>query len=140
MTTNAAVLGAVCRRERLDAQIAELAATARFASVVGRLSCLRGVGTLTAFALAVEIGDFHRLSGRTIGAYLGLVPSESQSGAGVNWPAQRPPTTTPAVLRADRGSTPRRPRRRRRSDLAVWRELANDVAGGPAEGGLSSPR
>ncbi len=76
-----AVLAGVCRRERLDAQITELAATARFAPVVGRLSCLRGVGTLTAFALAVEIGDFHRLSGRTIGAYLGLVPSESQSGA-----------------------------------------------------------
>src|ERR1035437_1398837 len=31
--------------------------------------------------LAVEIGDFHRLSGRSIGAYLGLVPTESSSGA-----------------------------------------------------------
>ena len=48
--------------------------------MVGRLSCLRGVGTLTAFALAVEIGDWHRLSGATIGAYLGLVPTEAQSG------------------------------------------------------------
>ena len=41
----------------------------------------RGVSTLTAVGLAVEIGDWHRLSGATIGAYLGLVPSESQSGA-----------------------------------------------------------
>jgi len=41
---------------------------------------LRGVGTLTAFALCVEIGDWHRLTGATIGAYLGLVPTESQSG------------------------------------------------------------
>ena len=77
----AAVLGAGLRRERLDEQIAQMAAEPRFAPVVGRLSCLRGVGTLTAFALAVEIGDFHRLRGATIGAYLGLVPSESQSGA-----------------------------------------------------------
>jgi transposase len=76
-----AVLAALVRRERLDAQIAELAADARFAPVVGRLSCLRGVGTLTAFALCVEIGDWHRLRGATIGAYLGLVPSESQSGS-----------------------------------------------------------
>jgi transposase len=76
-----AVLGAGLRRDGLDAQIAQLASEPRFAPVVGRLSCLRGVGTLTAVALAVEIGDFHRLSGRTIGAYLGLVPSESQSGA-----------------------------------------------------------
>lgn len=77
----AAVLGAGLRRDGLDRQIEGLAATDRFAPVVGRLSCLRGVGTLTAFALAVEIGDWHRLSGATIGAYLGLVPSESQSGA-----------------------------------------------------------
>jgi hypothetical protein len=28
-----------------------------------------------------KIGDWHRLTGATIGAYLGLVPSESQSGA-----------------------------------------------------------
>ncbi|HZJ28439.1 MAG TPA: IS110 family transposase [Solirubrobacterales bacterium] len=75
-----AVLAAGLRREGLDARIEELAAQPRFSPVVGRLSCLRGVGTLTAFALAVEIGDFHRLTGRTIGAYLGLVPSESQSG------------------------------------------------------------
>jgi len=38
------------------------------------------VSTLTAFGLAVEIGDWSRLTGRTIGAYLGLVPTESSSG------------------------------------------------------------
>jgi transposase len=48
---------------------------------VGRLSWLRGVSTLTALGLAVEVGDWHRLSGATIGAHLGLTPSESQSGA-----------------------------------------------------------
>lgn len=36
--------------------------------------------TLTAFALAVEIGDWQRFSGRSIGAYLGLVPTEYSSG------------------------------------------------------------
>jgi transposase len=76
-----AVLGAALRRDRLDEQIAQIAACRRWAPVVGRLSCLRGVGTLTAFALAVEVGDFERFRGGTIGAYLGLVPSERQSGA-----------------------------------------------------------
>jgi hypothetical protein len=47
--------------------------------MVTRLGCLRGVSTLTAFGLAVEIGDWHRLTGRTIGAYLGLLPIESSS-------------------------------------------------------------
>ena len=38
------------------------------------------VSTLTAFALAVEIGDWQRFTGRSIGAYLGLVPTEYSSG------------------------------------------------------------
>jgi len=76
-----ATLGAGIRRDTLDSEIAQMATDPRWAGVVGRLGCLRGVGTLTAFALCVEIGDWHRLSGATIGAYLGLVPSESQSGA-----------------------------------------------------------
>jgi hypothetical protein len=36
---------------------------------------------LTALGLAVEIGDWNRFTGNTIGAYLGLVPSEHSSGA-----------------------------------------------------------
>ncbi len=43
-------------------------------------SCLRGVSTLTAFGLAAEIGDWERFDGRSIGAYLGLTPSENSSG------------------------------------------------------------
>ena len=54
--------------------------TREFTPVVARLGCLRGVSTLTAFGLAVEIGDWHRLTGRSIGAYLGLVPCEYSSG------------------------------------------------------------
>jgi transposase len=74
------VVVTAARRDRLDAAIAEMAADSQFTAVVNRLCCLRGVSTLTAFGLAVEIGDWHRLGGRSIGAYLGLVPTESSSG------------------------------------------------------------
>jgi transposase len=69
------------RRDRLDAAIAMMAADSEFTAVVIRLGCLRGVSTLTGFALAVEIGDWQRFTGRTLGAYLGLVPTEHSSGA-----------------------------------------------------------
>jgi transposase len=75
------VLATVARRDRLDAAITEMAFDSEFTPVVARLGCLRGVSTLTAFGLAVEIGDWQRLTGRSIGAYLGLVPTESSSGA-----------------------------------------------------------
>ncbi|HEY5848465.1 MAG TPA: hypothetical protein VIT42_16910 [Microlunatus sp.] len=42
----------------------------------GRLGCLRGISTLTGFALAVEMGDWTRFSGASIGAFVGLTPSE----------------------------------------------------------------
>ncbi len=74
------VLAAVDRRNRLDTAIAEMAAAGPYTQVVARLGCLRGVSTLTGFGLAVEIGDWNRLDGRRIGAYLGLVPTESSSG------------------------------------------------------------
>jgi len=47
---------------------------------VRRLGCLRGISTLTGFALAVEIGDWHRFTGNGIGSFVGLVPSEHSSG------------------------------------------------------------
>lgn len=70
----------VTRRNRLDAAIEEMAAASEFTPVVHRLGCLRGISTLTGFALAVEIGDWHRLTGNSIGAFVGLTPSESSSG------------------------------------------------------------
>ncbi|WP_369812549.1 IS110 family transposase [Kineosporia sp. A_224] len=75
------MLAAVARRDRLDEAIADLAADSTFTPLVHRLGCLRGVSTLTGFGLAVEIGDWRRFTGRSIGAYLGLVPTESSSGA-----------------------------------------------------------
>lgn len=70
----------LARRDRLDEQIAVAAADSEFTAVTNRLCCLRGINTLTGFALAVEIGDWDRFTGRTIASYLGLVPSEHSSG------------------------------------------------------------
>ena len=76
-----AVVAIGARRDRLDKAIVQLAADSEFTAVVRRLCCLRGVSTLTGFALAVEIGDWHRFTGNTIGSFVGLVPSEHSSGA-----------------------------------------------------------
>ena len=70
----------LARKERLDEQITALAADSEFTPVTRRLCCLRGISTLTGFALAVEIGDWSRFTGASIGAYLGLVPSETSTG------------------------------------------------------------
>ena len=58
-----AMLVTVDRRDRLERAIAKMAADSEFTPVVRRLGCLRGVSTLTAFGLAVEIGDWHRFTG-----------------------------------------------------------------------------
>ena len=76
-----AALSVAARRDRLDAAITTMAADSEFTPLVHRLGCLRGVSTLTAFALAVEIGDWRRFTGNTIGSFVGLVPSEYSSGA-----------------------------------------------------------
>src|SRR3954453_21776483 len=76
-----AVLTVKARRDRLDEAIAAMAANSEFTPLVRRLGCLRGVSNLTALALAVEIGDWHRFTGNTIGSFVGLVPSEYSSGA-----------------------------------------------------------
>ncbi|MEV5880344.1 hypothetical protein AB0L75_40385 [Streptomyces sp. NPDC052101] len=44
-----------------------MAADSPWSAVVARLGCLRGIDTLTAFALAVEIGDWERFTGASIG-------------------------------------------------------------------------
>jgi transposase len=74
------VLEAKARRDRLDCAIAGLAAEPPHLEVVGRLCCLRGVSTLTAFALTVELGDWNRFEPAGLGAFLGLVPSEQSGG------------------------------------------------------------
>ena len=76
-----AVTAITARRGRLEKAIAELAAASEFTPIVHRLGCLRGIATLTAFALAVEIGDWNRFTGNSIASFVGLVPSEHSSGA-----------------------------------------------------------
>ena len=74
------VLAVKARRDRLDTAIEQMAADCEFTPAVRRLGCLRGVSTLTGFALAVEVGDWARFTGGTIGSFVGLVPSEHSSG------------------------------------------------------------
>ena len=74
------MLDAKTRRDALDKAIAELAATPPYVDVVERLVCLRGVSTLTAFALTVELGDWNRFRPESLGPFLGLTPSENSSG------------------------------------------------------------
>jgi transposase len=74
------VLQAKARRDALDQAIVELAAQEPFADIVGRLVCLRGISTLTAFALTVELGDWSRFRPQSLGPFLGLTPSEDSTG------------------------------------------------------------
>lgn len=75
-----AVEFALARRARLDDAIAAMAADSEFTPTVRKLCCMRGISTLTGFALAAELGDWNRFTGASIGAFLGLVPSEHTSG------------------------------------------------------------
>ena len=76
----AAILQAKTRRDALDEAIVEVAAEPPFAEIVGRLVCLRGIATLTALALTVEIGDWTRFRPQSLGPFLGLTPSEDSTG------------------------------------------------------------
>jgi len=76
-----AVQSIASRRDRLDEAITAMATASEFTPLVRRLGCLRGISTLTGFALAVEIGDWQRFTGNSIGSFVGLVPSEHSSGA-----------------------------------------------------------
>ncbi len=65
----------------LDMEIERYSRCEPYREVVDSLQCLRGVKTLTAMTLAVEIGDIRRFrSPRALMAWVGLVPSERSSG------------------------------------------------------------
>ena len=70
----------VQRRDRLDERSLRWRRTASTPTWCAGSGCLRGISTLTGFGLAVEIGDWHRFTGTSIGAFLGLVPTEHSSG------------------------------------------------------------
>ena len=76
-----AVVAVKARRDRLDTAIEQMAADSPFTPLVRRLGCLRGISTLTGFALAVEIGDWTRFTGASIASFVGLTPTEYSSGS-----------------------------------------------------------
>jgi transposase len=68
-------------RERVDQRLAEIAEQPAWREAVARLRCLRGIDTLSALTLSVEIGDARRFaSARHLVAYVGLNVSERSSG------------------------------------------------------------
>ena len=65
----------------LDARLAEIAGSERWAGQVEILTRFRGISTLTALGLIAEIGDFARFSHpRELASWLGITPSEYSSG------------------------------------------------------------
>jgi transposase len=74
--------GSLARREVLDERLGRLALDERIWPTVSRLRCFRGIDTLTALTLHLELGgDWQRFrSARQVGAWLGLTPSLTQSG------------------------------------------------------------
>jgi transposase len=78
----AAVDGLTARKAALDERLSRIASDERLWPTVARLRCFRGIDTLTALALHLELGgDWARFtSPRRLFAWLGLTPSLDQSG------------------------------------------------------------
>jgi transposase len=77
----AAVDGLVARKAALDERLSRLACEGEWWPTVARLRCFRGIDTLTAFVLTLEIGNFARFQRPAqLASWLGLVPSLDQSG------------------------------------------------------------
>jgi len=65
----------------LDEHLRALAKMPRHAAAVKRMTAVKGVGTLTALTFRLELGDPKRFHNRReVGAYCGLVPTQSESG------------------------------------------------------------
>jgi transposase len=89
------MLDAKTRRDALDQAIAELAAAPPYLDVVERLVCLRGVSTLTAFALTVELGDWHRFRPSRSARSSASPRARTQAGSGAaKAGSPRPATAT----------------------------------------------
>jgi len=71
----------LARRAELDRELEAIAQQEPYRTPVGWLRCFRGLDTLGALTVLIEVGDFPRFeSPRTLMAYLGLVPSEASTG------------------------------------------------------------
>jgi transposase len=77
----AAVDGLIARRDALAERLSHVAGDPELWPVVARLRAFRGIDTLTALALACEIGQWQRFTrADQLAAWVGLVPSLAQSG------------------------------------------------------------
>lgn len=78
----ACVDGLTDRKQRLAERIGELATDPAWWPTVARLRAFRGVDTLSALAIHLELGaDWQRFEKATrVGSWLGLTPSRQQSG------------------------------------------------------------
>ena len=78
----AQVDGLTARKQALAQQLSELATDERWWPTVARLRAFRGVDTLTAFSIHLELGaDWQRFTkAHRVGSWLGLTPSLNQSG------------------------------------------------------------
>ena len=78
----ACVDGLTVRKHSLAERIGELASDPQWWPTVARLRAFRGVDTLTALAIHLELGaDWHRFEkAHRLGSWLGLTPSRWQSG------------------------------------------------------------
>ncbi len=115
------------RWKALDPAVAALASRAAWAAPVARLRCLRGIDTLTAVTVLLEVFDFRRFgTPRPFMSFVGLVPRETSSGAKAwrgsitktgnphlrrvlieaAWHAQHRPRPTPAVQARRAGQPP----------------------------------
>lgn len=70
------------KRARIAAEIEQIGMQERYAQRVRTLKAFKGIETLTALSLIVEVGDFRRFAhAKQFMSFLGLVPSEHSSGS-----------------------------------------------------------
>ena len=73
------------QKKAIEKRIAQYVQRPRWNDRVEALRCMKGIETMTAFALVVETGVFSRFdSARSYASWLGLVPSEHSSGEHVS--------------------------------------------------------
>lgn len=77
----AACDGLSARKDALDERLSRVARDQEFWPVVARLRAFRGLDTLSALIIVLEVADFTRFPrAPQLGSWLGLVPSRHQSG------------------------------------------------------------
>jgi transposase len=77
----AACDGLLARKQALDERLSHIAREPEFWPLVSRLRAFRGLDTLSALIIVLEVATFERFARAVqLGSWLGLVPSRQQSG------------------------------------------------------------